>query len=108
MDDKVRIRAAIKRAYEEGYREGLCQRQKFLNTLKTMNQNLWQELIILDQDEPILDNTVRIPIVFAERLEKAVKEDHSGYAKLLHKLIQQKQHRFDKLLSIIESCKGLK
>lgn len=104
--DTSQIRAALERAFEDGRQQGLCQRQAFLNCLKTTNHNLWTELCRLDQDEP--DEGILIPVVFAEKLEKAVKKDHSGYARQLRKLIRKHSERLDKILSILESCKRYK
>ncbi|MFX0194597.1 MAG: hypothetical protein ACFFCW_00620 [Candidatus Hodarchaeota archaeon] len=104
--DAEKIRAAILRAYEYGYREGVNEVNKRLNCLRITNSYLWKELCRLDRNEPI--EGVLLSVSFAEKLVDILPKKHSGTANELRKKIRLSNQRLNKLLRILEHFKGYK
>ena len=100
--------SVVKRVYKLGFKEGLNERQKLVNTLRITNHNLWQELTRLDTNEPT--EGIWISISFAEELVTALQRSKRNkfYVEELRRRIRKSNLKLKKLVKILDGCKEFK
>ena len=94
---------ALQEAYLQGRLEGRSEAQRLLNCCVQTNRTLWDTMLKLDESHPANGTSVRISLLFAERLVGFLREHgNNRYAAKLGKAVKQSQQSTRQLLDKLE------